>query len=188
MIAETSIPLFVLCTSSLTAAFAYYNTKYRKFMKENAGSLTKTQTEQGEMTKQKIRLQKPIQGTPQFFREDNLSPPFFNQKYGLPQSGLGNVTLLISVFSAKLISFRQHFMLSGAMAEITDRKFTVILRAETEGGYSAQCVELPRAISQGESRKEALANIKEAVKGYLEAFPEELKQLKQKRELVQITI
>ena len=33
------------------------------------------------------------------------------------------------------------------MVEIKGRKFTVILRKEPEGGYSAQCVELPGAIS-----------------------------------------
>jgi predicted RNase H-like HicB family nuclease len=74
------------------------------------------------------------------------------------------------------------------MVEIKGRKFTVILREEPEGGYSAQCVELPGAISQGENRKQALANIKEAIEGYLEAFPEELNQLKRKRELVEITV
>ena len=36
--------------------------------------------------------------------------------------------------------------------------------------------------------KEVLANIKEAIEGYLAAFPEELDQLKQKRELVEITV
>ena len=74
------------------------------------------------------------------------------------------------------------------MVEIKGKKFTVILREEPEGGYSGQCVELPGAISQGDNRKEALANIKEAIEGYLEAFPEELDQLKRKRELVKITI
>jgi len=81
------------------------------------------------------------------------------------------------------------FMIRGEfMVEIKGRKFTVILREEPEGGYSAQCVELPGAISQGENRKEALSNIKEAIEGYLEAFPEELDQLKRKRELVEITV
>ena len=74
------------------------------------------------------------------------------------------------------------------MVEIKGKKFTVILREEPEGGYSAQCVELPSAISQGENRKEVLANIKEAIEGYLKAFPEELEQLKRKRELVEITV
>lgn len=66
-------------------------------------------------------------------------------------------------------------------------KFTVILREEEEG-YSVQVVELPGCISQGKTRKEALSNIREAVEGYLEAFPEEISQLKRKRELVEITI
>jgi len=74
------------------------------------------------------------------------------------------------------------------MVEIKGRKFTIILREEQEGGYSAQCVELPGAISQGKNRKEALVNIKEAIEGYLEAFPEEFDQLKRKRELVEITV
>lgn len=74
------------------------------------------------------------------------------------------------------------------MVEVKGLKFTVILREEPEGGYSAQCIELPGAISQGESREETIANIREAIEGYLEAFPEELSQLKRKRELVEITV
>jgi len=74
------------------------------------------------------------------------------------------------------------------MVEVKGLKLTVILRKEEEGGYSVQCLELPGAISEGETKKETLANIREAIEGYLEAFPEELDQLKQKRELVQITV
>jgi len=74
------------------------------------------------------------------------------------------------------------------LVEVKGRKFTIILREEPEGGYSAQCIELPGAISQGENRKEALANIREAIEGYLEAFPEERNQLKHKQELVKITV
>jgi len=74
------------------------------------------------------------------------------------------------------------------MVEVKNLKLTVVLRKEKEGGYSAQCLELPGAISQGETRKEALTNIREAIEGYLEAFPEELEQLKRKKELVQITV
>jgi len=74
------------------------------------------------------------------------------------------------------------------VVEVKGRKFTVILRKEPEGGYSAQCIELPGAISQGENRKQTIANIREAIEGYLEAFPEELNQLKRKRELVEVTV
>jgi hypothetical protein len=42
MIEATEIPLFVLCTGSLTAAFVYYNIKYRKFLKENATAKSQT--------------------------------------------------------------------------------------------------------------------------------------------------
>jgi len=74
------------------------------------------------------------------------------------------------------------------VVEVEGRKFTVILREEPEGGYSAQCVELPGAVSQGENREQTLANIREAIEGYVEAFPNELDQLKRKRELVEITV
>jgi len=74
------------------------------------------------------------------------------------------------------------------VVEVKGRRFTVILREEPEGGYSAQCIELPGAISQGETREQAINNIREAIEGYLEAFPEELNQLKRKRELVEITV
>jgi predicted RNase H-like HicB family nuclease len=74
------------------------------------------------------------------------------------------------------------------VVEVKGRKFTVVLREEPEGGYSAQCIELPGAISQGETRKQAISNIREAIEGYLEAFPEKLNQLKRKRELVEITV
>lgn len=73
------------------------------------------------------------------------------------------------------------------MVKVKDAKLTVILREEAVG-YSAQVVELPGCISQGKNRKEAIANIREAVEGYLEAFPEELDQLKRKRELVEVTV
>jgi predicted RNase H-like HicB family nuclease len=65
---------------------------------------------------------------------------------------------------------------------------TVILRTEEEGGFSVQCVELPGAISQGETKEEALTNIREAIEGYLEAFPEDKKLLKQKKEVVDISV
>ncbi len=74
------------------------------------------------------------------------------------------------------------------MVEIKGKKFTVILREKPEDGYSAECVELPGLTTEGENRKEALANMKEDIAGFLEAFPKELEQLKLKRELVEITI
>jgi predicted RNase H-like HicB family nuclease len=52
-------------------------------------------------------------------------------------------------------------------------KFTVILESEEEGGYSIHCPALPGCHSQGETKEEALANIKEAILLCLEVISEE---------------
>jgi predicted RNase H-like HicB family nuclease len=52
-------------------------------------------------------------------------------------------------------------------------KFTVVLEPAEEGGYTVQCVELPAAISQGETKKEALKNIKEAIQLVLDVRKEQ---------------
>jgi predicted RNase H-like HicB family nuclease len=44
------------------------------------------------------------------------------------------------------------------------RKFTVVLEPAEEGGLIVKCLELPVA-TQGETREEALKNIKEAIEG-----------------------
>jgi len=54
---------------------------------------------------------------------------------------------------------------------LVTRSYTVVLEAAEEGGFIVKCVELPVA-SQGETREEALGNIKEAIEGYLEAKAE----------------
>ena len=63
------------------------------------------------------------------------------------------------------------------LVEAKNHKLTVILRKEEKRGHSAQCLELPGAISQGETKKETPTNIREAIEGYLEAFPEEQQSL-----------
>ena len=63
-------------------------------------------------------------------------------------------------------------------------KYTIILEKEEEGGYSAQCLELPGAISQGESKEEALNNIREAIEAMLEVLNHEAEGL---REVVEIS-
>jgi|GEM_PF-170158 predicted RNase H-like HicB family nuclease len=53
-------------------------------------------------------------------------------------------------------------------------KYTVVLEPQEEGGFTVQCVEIPGAISQGETREEALANIKEAIELVLDVQREKL--------------
>jgi predicted RNase H-like HicB family nuclease len=47
------------------------------------------------------------------------------------------------------------------------RKFTVLLEPAEEGGFIVKALELPVA-TEGETKEEALSNIKEAIEGYLE--------------------
>lgn len=46
-------------------------------------------------------------------------------------------------------------------------KFRVIIEPDEDGVFVAECPNLPGCISQGGTRDEALANIKDALKGYL---------------------
>ncbi len=48
----------------------------------------------------------------------------------------------------------------------------VISRGE-DGYWVAECPSLPGCISQGSSREEAIANIKEAIEGYIAALEED---------------
>lgn len=56
------------------------------------------------------------------------------------------------------------------MATGTQRDFEVVLQPEKEGGFSVFVPGLPGCASQGETREEALAMIKEAIEGYLESL------------------
>ena len=47
------------------------------------------------------------------------------------------------------------------------RTYKVVLEPQPEGGYTAIVPELPDVISEGDTREEALANIRDAIEGYL---------------------
>lgn len=47
-------------------------------------------------------------------------------------------------------------------------KIKVVLEPQDEGGYTAYVPSLPGCISEGETKKEALDNIREAIELYLE--------------------
>lgn len=53
-------------------------------------------------------------------------------------------------------------------------KLTVVLEPQEEGGYTVYVPSLPGCISQGETKDEALKNIKEAIELYLEPETNEL--------------
>ncbi len=46
-------------------------------------------------------------------------------------------------------------------------KFRVIIEQDEDGVFVVECPSLPGCVSQGQSRAEAVANIREAIEGYL---------------------
>ena len=47
-------------------------------------------------------------------------------------------------------------------------KLSVVLEPSEEGGYTVNVPSLPGCLSEGETKEEALANIREAIELYLE--------------------
>lgn len=47
------------------------------------------------------------------------------------------------------------------------RKFKVVVEQDDDGKFVAQCPALPGCISEGAKREDAVANIKDAIEGYL---------------------
>jgi predicted RNase H-like HicB family nuclease len=66
-------------------------------------------------------------------------------------------------------------------------KVKVVLLPQEEGGYAVRVPSLPGCISQGDTRRDALKNIKEAIELYLEADESSLKPSKS-QQVVEVTI
>jgi predicted RNase H-like HicB family nuclease len=54
----------------------------------------------------------------------------------------------------------------------TRREFDVILEEQDEGGFVASVPDLPGVWTQGETREETVAMVKEAIAGYLDTLEE----------------
>ena len=49
-------------------------------------------------------------------------------------------------------------------------KYRILIEQDEDGMYVAECPSLPGCVSQGKTRSEAVENIKDAIKGYLESL------------------
>ncbi len=49
-------------------------------------------------------------------------------------------------------------------------KYRILIEQDEDGIFVAECHSLPGCVSQGRTRKEALENIQDAIKGYLESL------------------
>jgi predicted RNase H-like HicB family nuclease len=51
-----------------------------------------------------------------------------------------------------------------------DVKFRVLIETDEDGVFVAECPALPGCVSQGKTREEAMANIQDAIQGYIESL------------------
>lgn len=75
--------------------------------------------------------------------------------------------------------------LTGEMAPVTlePMEYTVVVH-KSKHGYDIHCPALPGCHSQGETEKEALANIKDAIKTYLAMVRKETRGQRTRRVLI----
>ena len=87
-------------------------------------------------------------------------------------------------FTIRTASYKFHLVKDGIM------KFRVVLEEAEEGGYVVYVPALPGCVSQGETKEEALENIKEAIEVYLDVDEAEIEaEIKGKKaEIIEITL
>ena len=56
-------------------------------------------------------------------------------------------------------------------------EYTIVLEVAEEGGFTARCLELPAAISEGDTKDEAIEKIKEAIELVIEVTEEQARIL-----------
>lgn len=49
-------------------------------------------------------------------------------------------------------------------------RYRILIEQDEDGMFIAECPALPGCVSQGKTRKEALDNIQDAIKGYIESL------------------
>jgi len=49
-------------------------------------------------------------------------------------------------------------------------KYTITLQRDEDGVYVARCPLLPGCVSQGRTRDDALANVRDAIRGYIQSL------------------
>ena len=67
-------------------------------------------------------------------------------------------------------------------------KLRVVLEPSEEGGFTALVPALPGCISEGDTRDEALANIREAIELYLEPVDDDAELSPHAAEVIEIAI
>jgi antitoxin HicB len=61
----------------------------------------------------------------------------------------------------------------GMSTEMTERRFTIHLLPEPEGGFTVRVPALPPVVTYGATYEEALANAREAIEAVIEVYRED---------------
>jgi antitoxin HicB len=69
-------------------------------------------------------------------------------------------------------------------------RYRILIERDEDGAFIAECPSLPGCVSEGKSRKEALENIRDAIKGYLESLKKHNEPVPPsiEEEIVEVTI
>nr|VFK21652.1 MAG: Predicted nuclease of the RNAse H fold, HicB family [Candidatus Kentron sp. LPFa] len=67
-------------------------------------------------------------------------------------------------------------------------RLQIVLEPSSEGGYTVFAPVLPGCISEGDTREEALSNIREAIDLYLEPIPDDGARFGKGVEFAEITV
>jgi len=67
-------------------------------------------------------------------------------------------------------------------------RYRIVLESQEEGGFTATVPALPGCISEGETRREVLANIRDAINGWLRCYYSKIKREHPHAELLDISV
>ena len=66
--------------------------------------------------------------------------------------------------------------------------YMAVLEPQEEGGFTVTVPNLPGCISEGDTVEEALANIKDAIQGYLTVYERKLKKEYPEAKIIEIAV
>lgn len=69
---------------------------------------------------------------------------------------------------------------------VGNRRFTILVQEEPEGGFTGRCLELRGAVSYGKTMKELKVNMKDAITLVLDVLEEEAKKGNYRKEVIEI--
>lgn len=69
---------------------------------------------------------------------------------------------------------------------VGNRRFTILVQEEPEGGFTGRCLELRGAVSYGKTMKELKANMKDAITLVLDVLEVEVKKGNYRKEVIEI--